>query len=181
MNERITLISILKESEVSKIQELTKVLEKPLCKVPFGKSVIDRLSADTLPTHFTLFVWSIVEEEEVKGFLDQIIFPKLQLFINKIMVKDGKEDSKVLYFSVVPTKELLDLEKQIYAKFPIEAYHPDTFNFHITIHIDKNEEKIMHMKRELEQSFKPFILEINQFGLYEIYPAKLVKLINGRE
>ena len=96
MNERITLISILKESEVSKIQELTKVLEKPLCKVPFGKSVIDRLSADTLPTHFTLFVWSIVEEEEVKGFLDQIIFPKLQLFINKIMVKDGKEDSKGL-------------------------------------------------------------------------------------
>lgn len=87
----------------------------------------------------------------------------------------------MLYFSVVPTKELLDLEKQIYAKFPIEAYNPDTFNFHITIHIDKDEEKIMHMKRELEQSFKPFILETNQFGLYEIYPAKLVKLINGRE
>ncbi len=34
------------------------------------------------------------------------------------------------------------------------------------------------MKKQILQNFKPFELEINTLGLYEIYSAKLVKQFN---
>ena len=58
---------------------------------------------------------------------------------------------------------------------PSEKYNPDNFNFHITIHIDKDYTKINLMKEKLLDKFTPFILEVDTFCLYEIYPAKLVK------
>lgn len=58
---------------------------------------------------------------------------------------------------------------------PSEKYNPDNFNFHITIHIDKDYTKINLMKEKLLDKYTPFILEVDTFGLYEIYPAKLVK------
>ena len=46
----------------------------------------------------------------------------------------------------------------------------------IIIHIDKNYEKIIKMKNILEKDFKELELIVEKFGLYEIYPARLVEI-----
>ena len=57
----------------------------------------------------------------------------------------------------------------------MEKYNPDKFHFHITINDGKDYNKIISMKEKILQNFTPFDIEIDTFGLYEIYPAKLVK------
>ena len=88
----------------------------------------------------------------------------------------GKENSYCLYFELEKNIELEKLQREIYNLCPSERYNPDNFTFHITIHIDKDYEKIICMKNILEKDFKDVELFVGNFGLYEIYPAKLVKL-----
>lgn len=53
MRERITLISLFDKENLAKIDEMVRQLGDPLCKVPFSKNIVDRVSVDTLPYHFT--------------------------------------------------------------------------------------------------------------------------------
>lgn len=92
---------------------------------------------------------------------------------------NGKENSYVLYFNIEENEKLKLLQEQIYRVLPSERYNPENFDFHITIHIDKDYNKIISMKEQITQDFKPFELEIDTFRLYEIYPAKLVKQFNS--
>lgn len=77
------------------------------------------------------------------------------------------------------------MQSKIYQILPNEKYNPENFKFHITIHIDKDYTKINSIKDKLLENFTPFALEVDTFGLYEIYPAKLVKqfkkFINDKE
>lgn len=175
MNERITLISLFKEHSLEKINKLVDKINENLCKVPFGKNVDARIKADTLPYHFTLFAWDIIKEEKVVEKLDNIIFPKIKIKVDSIKIMNGKENSYVLYFDIQNNDELKSLQKSIYETFPSKYYNPENFNFHITIHIDKDYEKIMRLKETLEENFEKFELVVNNFALFEIYPAKLVK------
>lgn len=175
MNERITFISNFNDINLKKIEYYTKEIDYKLCKVPFGKNVDNRDEADTLPYHFTLSAWDISYEDEITNELSKIEYPKLKIFINGIEIMDGKENSYVLYFSIEKNEELKLLQQKIYDILPSEKYNPDNFNFHITIHIDKDYNKIISIKEKLLEKFVPFELEVNTFGLYEIYPAKLVK------
>ena len=38
MNERITLVSLFNQNDLDKINNLIKIIDEPLCKVPFGKN-----------------------------------------------------------------------------------------------------------------------------------------------
>ena len=76
-------------------------------------------------------------------------------------------------------KKLKLLQEQIYHVLPNERYNLENFKFHITIHIDKDYNKIISMQEKILQDFKPFELEVNTFRLYEIYPAKLAKQFNS--
>lgn len=140
------------------------------------KNVSNRIEADTLPFHFTLSAWNITEKETVITKLSQIKFSQLTVLVNNIEIMKGKENSFVLYFNVQENKSLRKLHQKIYEILPSEKYNPSTFKFHITIHIDKDYNKINKMKDELLKDFIPFKLNISTFSLYEIYPAKLVKL-----
>ena len=80
-----------------------------------------------------------------------------------------------MYTIILCFKSLKKLHQKIYEILPSEKYNPSAFNFHITIHIDKDYEKINKMKDDLLKGFVPFKLNINTFSLYEIYPAKLAK------
>ena len=179
MNEKVTLISLFNLENLNKIDNIIKTISKPLCKVPFGRNVDNRKQADTLPYHFTLSAWNIEDEESVKKALTQIEFPKIKIFINNVEIMRGKENSYVLYFNIEENEKLKLLQKQIYRILPSERYNPENFKFHITIHIDKDYNKIISMKEQILQDFKPFELDINTLGLYEIYPAKLVKQFNS--
>lgn len=83
--------------------------------------------------------------------------------------------SYVLYFEVESNEYLKKLQKEIYEIKPVSKYNPETFKFHITIHIDKAYDKIISMQEKLRENFEEFILNVEDIGLYEIYPAKLVE------
>lgn len=176
MNERITFISMFDKEVLSNIEYYTKQINENLCKVPFGKNVGNREEVDTLPYHFTLSAWNISNEENVIKGLSKLAFPKLRLIVNNVEIMKGKENSYVLYFSIEDNEELKLLQQKIYEILPSEKYNPNNFNFHITIHIDKDYNKIISMKEKILQNFIPFEIEVDTFGLYEIYPAKLVKI-----
>ena len=176
MNERITLISIFDNESIIRIKDILKVINKSnLCKVPFGKNVVNREEVDTLPFHFTLCAWDISQEKEILNSLKNISFKKFQIKVKDIKIMNGKEDSYVLYFEVESNEYLKKLQKEIYEIKPVSKYNPETFKFHITIHIDKDYDKIISMQEKLRENFEEFILNVEDIGLYEIYPAKLVE------
>lgn len=175
MNEKITLVSLFNQDNLNKISNITNQIQEVFCKVPFGKNVDDRFKADTLPYHFTLSAWDINKENFIINELSGISFNKFKIIVDSIGIMNGKENSYVLYFNIMINKELKLLQEKIYNISPSEKYKPDNFQFHITITIDKDYDKIIKIKNELEKIFTSFELEVNTFGLFEIYPAKLVK------
>lgn len=175
MNERITLVSLFNQNDLEKINNIIKIINEPLCKVPFGKNVEDRTKADTLPYHFTLSAWNIDQEGFILQELSNIYFNSFMVNVDSIEIMNGKENSYVLYFNVKVNNELKLLQERIYNILPSEKYNPNKFHFHITITIDKDCEKIIRIKNKLEEIFIPFDLKINSIGLFEIYPATLIK------
>lgn len=178
MNDRITLISHFTEKSYNQIEKIINKLDlnENICKVPFGKKVDSRYEVDTLPFHFTMCAWNIKDKENVILKLNQLNFSKLKVKIIGLNIMDGKENSHCLYFELENNKKLKKLQREIYNLCPSIKYNPDNFTFHITIHIDKDYEKIISIKNILEKDFKEVELLVDNFGLYEIYPAKLIKL-----
>ena len=175
MNERITLISLFNEDDIEKINNVLGDVTDILCKVPFGKNVDDRFKVDTLPHHFTIFSWNIEKEKEVINFLKNISFEKFKILVDKIIIVEGNEGSFDLRFNIENNESLYNIQKTIFNEYSSKYYVPDNFNFHITIHIDKDYEKVLQIKKQIEKKFSPFTLTIKELGLFEIYPAKLVK------
>lgn len=162
MNERITLVSLFDKNNLNKINNIVNKINYHLCKVPFGKNVDDRIKADTLPYHFTLSAWNISQENFILKELLSINFHSFKINIDSIEIMNGKENSYVLYFNIKTNDELKLLQEKIYNILPSEKYNPDGFQFHITITIDKDYNKIDRIKKEIENSFTPFELEINK-------------------
>lgn len=179
MNERITLVSLFDQDNLIKINNFTNKIKEKVCKVPYGKNVEDRYKADTLPYHFTLSAWNIDKEKFILQKLEDIHFNKFKILVDSIDIMNGKANSFVLFFNVKTNNELKMLQNKIYNILPTEKYNPNDFKFHITIAIDRDYEKIINIKEELEKNFEPFNLEVNNIGLYEIYPANLIKNIKG--
>lgn len=70
-----------------------------------------------------------------------------------------------------------ELQRIFYNELPDEKYNPNDFLFHITLHIDKDEEKVLEMRRIISDNFKPFSVEFNRLGLFH-YPGNLIKEFN---
>lgn len=134
-----------------------------------------RAEADTLPHHFTLSAWDVSFEDKVIAELSKIDYPKLKLIVDDVKIMNGKDNSYVLYFSIKENEKLKYLQQKIYDVLPNERYNPNNFKFHITIHIDKDYNIIILMKEKILHNFIPFELNVDEFGLYEIYPAKEIK------
>ena len=145
MNERVTLVSLFNKENSKKIIDLLERVEQPLCKVPYGKKLDDRIGVD-----------------------------------KSMEIIKGAEDSYELRFNIENNNHLYELQKFIYEKIPIRHYQPDEFHFHITIHCDKDYYKVLKMKEKLDSIFSPFTLQVDKFGLFEIYPANLVRELSSK-
>lgn len=178
MHNRLTLISHFDKKSNATINTRLHILGKTTCKVPFNKGLNNRKEIDTLPFHLTMCAWDIIQEKAVISKLAQLNFPQPKLRVTGLNIMDGKENSHCLYFQLAKNRELERIQREIYNLCPSEKYNPDHFNFHITIHIDQDYQKIIQMKTILEKDFKSIDLTITNFALYEIYPAKLIKCFN---
>ena len=174
MNERITFICTFNDADLEKIMNYVNKLDNDICKVPFGKNVLDRYSADTLPYHFTLIYWRIEDEKQVIDALSKIKLPELKVVVNGIGMMRTSDDSYELFFNIEQNEELKLVQQELYDLLPSDIYKIGRRSFHISIHADKDYDKVVKMREILMEDFSPFELNVKFYKLYRIYPAELV-------
>lgn len=174
MNERITFVSTFDDVSSDKILGYLNRLDDKLCKVPFGKNVLNREEADTLPYHFTLMYWEVELEREVLEALSKIQLSKVKVVVDDIKIIKGSDDSYELFFNIEENEKLKLVQQQLYDLLPSDIYKIGRRSFHISIHADKDYDKVLKMKEILMENFSPFELNVSFYRLYRIYPAELV-------
>ena len=175
MNKRITSIALFDKDSLNKLTESIQGINKNFCKVPFREE--NRESLDTLPYHFTFTVWDSSQKDIAVEIIKKIKFNEINLMIIGANIKESFNDSYNLYFEIERNNSLYLLQKQIYDLAKIEKYNPDNFVPHITIHCDKDYEKLVKIKDTIMNDFIDFEVRFKQIGLFEIYPAKQIEII----
>ena len=139
---RITLISYFEEKELKKVFNITNKIDFKMCKVPYGINDDKRYEIDNLPYHFTIFATNKENEIQLLNITKNLKFRKIKLKINAIKIMSAKNNSYVLYFGIEQNDDIKKLQIIFYEKILEEKYNPNNFNFHMTLHIDKNKEVI---------------------------------------
>lgn len=177
MIHRITLISFIEKNEINKVEQLMSKINENTCKVPYGVNDERRYEIDNLPYHFTVFATDKENENKMLEIAENINIDKIQLKVNDIKIMNAKYDSYCLYLSIEENDQIRELQRIFYKEFPKEKYNPNYFTFHMTLHIDKDYNKILKMQNILRQNFKPFSLEFDMLALFD-YPGEMIKKIN---
>ena len=177
MSKRITLISFIEKNEISKVEQLMSNITENTCKVPYGINDEKRYEIDNLPYHFTIFATNKENQDKVLEMAESINIDKIQLKVNDIKIMNAKYDSYCLYLAIEENQQIKELQRIFYKGFPKEKYNPDDFIFHMTLHIDKDYNKVLNLQKRLKENFNQFFLEFNILALYD-YPGKMIELIN---
>ncbi len=170
---RITLISAFKENELYKIKKCLENVNFKTCKVPFGIDDNQRYELDNLPYHITIFATDKENQEEFIKLIKSIKTEKICLKVNQVKIMNGRNNSYVLYLGIEENKSLKKLQRVFYKSFPKEHYNPNNFTFHITLHIDKDFNRINDLQKEIIKRFEPFYMEFDQIDLFD-YPGKKI-------
>ena len=177
MKKRFTCITLFDEESLNKISQVLLELKENLCKVPYLKepyTLDNREEADTLPYHFTLSYWDESKKDEAIKVFNTINMKKIELLVEDVKIKEGNDNSFNMYFAFNPPDELKQILRQIYMKTKNEKFNPETYIPHITIHCDKDYNKLIKMRDTIMEKFKPFTVSFDRVGLFEIYPAKRI-------
>lgn len=144
----------------------------PYLKKPY--TVDNREEADTLPYHFTLSYWDESKKEEAISVFNSINMKEIEILVEDVKIKEGNDKSYNMYFSFKPNEALKKMQADIYMKTKNEKFNPNIYLPHISIHSDKDYNKLTKMKDIIMKDFKPFTVSFNKLGLFEIYPAKRI-------
>lgn len=177
MKKRITMITLLDVDEMNKINDLIKNIKEQICKVPYGIDDENRYKIDNLPFHFTIFATDKQNESKMIELMEQIKCNSVKVKVNQVKIMKGSKDSFVLYLSIEENENIKHLQNIFYKELHSRHYNPDDFNFHMTLHIDTNYERILLMQKIINNNFKPFIIEFNRLGFFN-YPGEIIKEIN---
>ena len=177
MSKRITLISFIEKNEINKVDKLMSNINENTCKVPYGINDEKRYKIDNLPYHFTIFATNKENQDKLLEIAESININKIQLKVNDIKIMNVKYDSYCLYLSIEENQQIKELQRIFYKEFPKEKYNPDNFVFHMTLHIDKDYNKVLNLQKILKENFEPFSLEFNRLALFD-YPGEIIKKIN---
>ncbi len=170
MNKRVTCIALFDHKSLDKLKKITSMIKEHLCKVPFREN--NREGLDTLPYHFTFTTWAIEDKDMAIEIIKNLKIDQIKLKIIGVNIKESFNNSWNLYFEIERNNQLYEIQKSIYNLAKIEKYNPDNFIPHITIHCDRNYNKIVKIKEKINKEFQPFEVKFSQIGLFEIYPAK---------
>ncbi len=174
--KRITLITNFEKKELNKIETLMKNIIDKTCKVPYGIDDEKRYEIDNLPYHFTIFATNKENQEKILEIAKSINIDKIQIQVKDVEIINIKYDSYCLYLSIEENIFMKQLQRVFYNQFPKERYNPDNFLFHMTLHIDKEYDKVLNMRNKIKENFKPFNLELKQLVLYD-YPGDMIEVI----
>lgn len=177
MSKRITLISYINENEMDKVNNLLMGIKEKLCKVPYGIDDENREKIDNLPYHFTIFATNKENQNRMLEIARNIENSKIQVKVNDVKIMNGNYDSYCLYLLIEENDKIKELQRVFFNEFPKEKYNPDDFTFHMTIHIDKDYEKILKIQEKMKRNFKPFFLEFDTLELYD-YPGEIIEKIS---
>lgn len=177
MSKRITLISFIEKNNISKVEQLMSNVTENTCKVPYGINDEKRYKIDNLPYHFTIFATNKENQDKMLEIAENITIDKIQLKVNDIKIMTLRNDSYCLYLSIEENQQIKELQRIFYKEFPKEKYNPDDFNFHMTLHIDKDYNKVLNLQKLIKENFQPFTLEFNTLALFN-YPGEMIKKIN---
>ncbi len=130
-----------------------------------------------MPYHFTIFATNKENQDKILEIAESINIDKIQLQVNDIKIINARYGSYCLYLSIEENQQLKELQRIFYNEFPKEKYNPDDFIFHMTLHIDKDYNKILNLQKILKENFTPFCLEFNTLALFD-YPGEMIKKIN---
>ena len=173
-NNKLTCITIFDDQSIEKINLYFKNIEFKMCKLKYDEN--DREKNDKLPFHSTICVWKNRNPNEIKEILKKFQFKEFELKVIGTKIKKSTQNSYNLYFEFEKNEEFIKIQKNIYNEenIRIEKYNPDTFIPHITIHIDKDYERILALQNNIMKVFRPFHIKVIKIGLYEIYPPKKI-------
>lgn len=180
MSKRITLISFMDKTQLDKVEKLMENVPIKTCKVPYGIDNENRYNIDNLPYHFTIFATNKENQDEIVKIAEKIMIDKIEVKVDNVKIMEGRHDSFILYLSIKDNEKIKDLQKAFFNKFPKEKYNPEQFTFHLTLHIDKDFEKILELQTIIKDNFKPFYLKFNRLALFD-YPGDKIKEINFGE
>lgn len=174
---RITLITYFDDKNLDIVNNYIKNINFDMCKVPYGIDDDNRYLIDNLPYHFTIFATDKENQDKLLDICKSINIDKIKLKVNNVKIINAKNNSFVLYFSIKENNALKNLQRCFYEKISGDKYNPDTFTFHMTLHIDRNEKLVYKLLDEIKKDFKPFYLEFNKLVLYN-YPGNMIKVID---
>lgn len=168
------MISFMNKAELDKIEKLMNNIQINTCKVPYGIDDENRYSIDNLPYHFTIFATNKENQNEIINIAQKIDIDKIKVKVNNVKIMKGKNGSFILYLAIEDNKEIKGLQKIFFNEFPKEKYNPEKFIFHLTLHIDKDYDKVLELQNTINDNFKPFYLEFDRLALYD-YPGDIIK------
>lgn len=177
MSKRITMISFMDKTQLDKVEKLMNNIPIKTCKVPYGIDDENRYDIDNLPYHFTIFATNKENQNEIIKIAQKIQIDKIKVKVNDVKIMKGKYESFVLYLSIEDNKGIKDMQRIFFNEFLQEKYNPEQFTFHLTLHIDKDYDKILKLQTIIKDNFKPFYLEFNRLALYD-YPGDMIKEIS---
>lgn len=173
-HKRITLVSLIDKESTDKVRSLLEVITEHMCKVPYGIDDENRYEIDTLPYHFTVFATYKENQDKMLEMMRNIEYPPITVEISDIKIKESSGGGYVLYLSPSENENLRNLQRLFYQEISTEkTYNPDTFLFHMSLHMDHDYDKIFNMQQMIRRNFKPFTVVFHQLGLFD-YPGDIL-------
>lgn len=176
MGKRITLVTMPDDETVNKIQTLIQDIPEKMCKVPLGMDDTSKCQMDNLPYHFTIFATDKENESYMLQLMHQLECTTIKIEVEDVCVKRTKENGFMLYLSIKKNAQMYELQNRFYSKIPTKNYNPQHFVFHMTLHIDKEESKVLKMQEIIKAKWKPFTIECKTLGLFN-YPGEMIKQV----
>ena len=115
--------------------------------------------------------------KEIIKIAQKIDIDKIKVKVNNVKIMKGRNASFVLYLAIEDNEEIKELQRIFFNEFPKEKYNPEEFTFHLTLHIDKDYDKVLELQNTINDNFKPFYLEFDRLALYD-YPGDMIKEIS---
>lgn len=171
------MISFMNKTELDKVEKLMTNIQIKTCKVPYGIDDENRYNIDNLPYHFTIFATNKENQNEIIKIAQKIDIDKIKVKVNNVKIMKVRNESFVLYLAIEDNEEIKELQRIFFNEFPKEKYNPEEFTFHLTLHIDKDYDKVLELQNTINDNFKPFYLEFDKLALYD-YPGDMIELID---